>query len=188
MRREGRDEDAVDEAGEVAAGGVEAVLGQDRHAGRTFAQGGEGGGDPPEAPLGLGIRPARRFGPGGRLKEDPVRVGGDALRKQRRQRVSRSPDRAEGGLRPARARAASGRASRNSRRRVRSRYRCHVSAGTVPAARARSAAETRARAAPGSWSSRAIGGQHAKGIREDGKRVGRTLEHCAGHRHTYLRP
>ncbi len=46
--------------------------------------------------------------------------------------------------------AASGNASRNSRWRVASRYRCHVSAATVSPARARSAAATRARAAPGS--------------------------------------
>jgi hypothetical protein len=104
MWRERRDEDAMDEAGEVTAGRIEAVLGHDRDAGRSFADGGEGRGDPFEATLGLGVRPARGFGPRGCLKEYPVGVSGDALRKERRQGVSRRADRAESSLGPARAR------------------------------------------------------------------------------------
>ena len=172
MGRERRDEDAVDEAGEVAAGRVEAVLGHDRHARRTFAEGGEGGGDSPEAPLGLGVRPARRFGPRGCLEEDSVRVGGDALRKERRQRVTRSPDRAEGRLRPARARRRVGQGEQELAAAGPVQIPVPCIGGDGAACEGALGGCDQAKGGAGVGRSRAIGGKHAKGIREGGKRVG----------------
>ncbi len=61
--RDGRDEEAVEEAGEVDAGRVEAVLRDDRHAGLVL-EAEERGGDRVGAPRDVGVAPAGRSGAG----------------------------------------------------------------------------------------------------------------------------
>ncbi len=104
VRGERRDEDSVNEAGEIAAGGLEAVFRDDRDPRRGARKTRERRRDASQAPRGLGIGPPRRLGTGRALEEDPLGMGGDALGEERREGISRGADRAERRLGPARPR------------------------------------------------------------------------------------
>ena len=96
----------MNEAGEVAAGGFEAVLRDDRDPRRASGETRdarevrERGRDAAQAPGGLDEGPPRRLGAGRALKEGAVRMGGDALGEERREGISRETDRAERRLGP----------------------------------------------------------------------------------------
>ena len=94
-----RHEDAVEQAGQVGAGTVDAVLGKDGDSGRRLG-GEEDRGERPRVAGHLRVRPTGRVGLPRVVEEHAVWVRRDALLEQRAKRVARMPDRAERGVGP----------------------------------------------------------------------------------------
>ena len=98
---EGRDRDAVHEAGEVGAGGVEPVRGEDRHPRPASLRAEEDGGRSLEPPRGRLVAPEGRARQRRLLEQRPARVLAHPLGEHRRERVARGPDGGERRVGPA---------------------------------------------------------------------------------------
>ena len=97
---EGRDRDAVHEAGEVGAGAVEPVRGEDRHPRPASLRAEEDRGGPLEPPRDRLVAPQGRARQRRLLEQRPARVLAHPLGEHRRERVARGPDGRERGVGP----------------------------------------------------------------------------------------